>query len=319
MKIALCFIINYEHILNKEQIWREWIEPNKDIINVYFYYGNLEKIKSNWIRQHAIPENYIFDTSYYHVIPAYISIMNYAMNRDSQNKWFCLLTDSCCPIISPKRFRYLFYENYNKSLFSWKPAWWNPFFHKRGNLTKLPKELWLGHDPWFILTLVNVKQIMHFIETQPRLFHTICSGGLANETLFAVIFKTYGELENKAKKRIRCVSTHIADWSRMSSTTSPHIFKDASEEDKKFINTELELERNSCIMFIRKIAPTYPDENLLHYIYTYNKEKDDMLVLREPFEMKLNRYMCIFREYSNILWYILPIFLAYFLMQFIKT
>ena len=33
MKIALCFIINYEHILNKELIWREWIEPNKDIIN----------------------------------------------------------------------------------------------------------------------------------------------------------------------------------------------------------------------------------------------------------------------------------------------
>ena len=59
MKIALCFIISYEHILNKEHIWREWIEPNKDIINVYFYYKDITKIKSNWILQYAISPNYI--------------------------------------------------------------------------------------------------------------------------------------------------------------------------------------------------------------------------------------------------------------------
>ena len=41
----LCFIISYDHILNKEELWREWIEPNKDIINVYFYYKELQKIK----------------------------------------------------------------------------------------------------------------------------------------------------------------------------------------------------------------------------------------------------------------------------------
>ena len=52
MKIALCFIISYEHILNKEELWREWIEHNKDIINVYFYYKDLKKIKSEWIQKH---------------------------------------------------------------------------------------------------------------------------------------------------------------------------------------------------------------------------------------------------------------------------
>ena len=35
MKIALCFIISYEHILQKEQLWIDWIQPNKDIINGY--------------------------------------------------------------------------------------------------------------------------------------------------------------------------------------------------------------------------------------------------------------------------------------------
>ena len=44
MKIALCFIISYDHILNKEDIWKEWIEFNKDIINVYFYYIKLKDV-----------------------------------------------------------------------------------------------------------------------------------------------------------------------------------------------------------------------------------------------------------------------------------
>ena len=134
MKVALCFIINYEHILNKEDIWIEWIKPNQDIINIYFYYKELQKIKSEWIMKHTIPPKFIYETSYYHVIPAYLSLMNFALSHDSNNNWFCFLTDSCCPIISPTRFRHLFYTHYNKSILSWKKAWWNIQFHKRANL-----------------------------------------------------------------------------------------------------------------------------------------------------------------------------------------
>jgi hypothetical protein len=47
MKIALCFIISYDHILIKEDLWRKWIEYNKDIINVYFYYKDLKKLNHN--------------------------------------------------------------------------------------------------------------------------------------------------------------------------------------------------------------------------------------------------------------------------------
>ena len=38
IKVALCFIISGSQILHKEKIWQEWIETNKDIINIYFYY-----------------------------------------------------------------------------------------------------------------------------------------------------------------------------------------------------------------------------------------------------------------------------------------
>jgi hypothetical protein len=310
MKIALCFIINYEHILNKEDIWREWIEPNKDIINVYFFYKDINKIKSQWILQHTIPPNRIAETSYYHVIPAYLSIMNFAFTHDTQNTWFCMLTDSCCPIISPKCFRYLFYKYYGYSFFSWKQAWWNTEFHKRANLAKLPKELWLANEPWFTLTRENVKQIFHFVSSQQTITKTICKGGLANESLFAIIFKLCKELEDNSvhyNSHIISMESHAADWKRMSSRTSPHIFKHANEEDIQF----LEKEKSFSTMFIRKIAPEFPDKILRHYIYEYNKEKDNKLVLKEPFIMIMNRYSIFLKKYFNF--YFLPLFIAIYI------
>ena len=286
MKIALCFIINYEHVLNKELIWREWIEPNKDIINVYFYYKDLKKIKSKWIMEHTLPPNYIHETSYFHVIPAYLSVMNFAASHDAENMWFCMLTDSCCPIISPKRFRYMFFKYYNKSIFAWKPVWWDPNRNKRGNTLKLPKEYWIGNDPWFTLTRENVAQISQFVQTKQEIVQLIDSGGLANESLFAVIFywfKEIGDHEAKdgvKKNRIICMRSHLADWERMSSDSSPHIFKTANKGDIAFI--EKSLKSNPYAMFIRKMAVEFPDEVLRYYIYKHNEEEDTALVVKEP-------------------------------------
>jgi len=269
MKIALCFIINYDHILNKEHIWREWIQENEDLINVYFYYKDYNKIKSNWIKKHVIPNYYIFETSYYHVIPAYISLLNFAINADKENKWFCFLTDSCCPIIPPKHFRKLFFQYHNNSIFSWKKAWWNPYFHKRANLSKLSKELWLANDAWFVLTKENVKQILSFIKNKHTLTKIVCDGGLANESLFAIIFYFYRELNNN-NKRIICNPTHIIDWINRSSTTSPHLFKAGDENEINFINNELK--KNKFAMFIRKIDTQFPDNILREYIYKHDNK-----------------------------------------------
>lgn len=275
MKVALCFIINYEHTLNKEHIWREWIKANSDIINVYFFYSDHTKIKSDWILKHVIPKQCIHPTSYFHVIPAYLSLLNYALKKDSQNKWFCLLTDSCCPIISPKRFRYLFFEHWKQNIFSWRRAWWNPYLHKRGNLSKLKQELWLANDPWFTLTREYAKTIVQFAITQPNLLNLISDGGLANESLFAIIFKFYGILENN---KVINYSSHIVDWTRMTSATSPHVFREGNTKDIEFIDTELE--RNPYVMFIRKVSPDFSDDILYNYIYEYNKDADKKLVIK---------------------------------------
>ena len=310
MKIALCFIISYEHILNKEEIWKEWIEPNKDIINVYFYYKDFKKIKSEWIMNHTLPPNFIYETSYFHVMPAYMSILKFAISHDCKNKWFCMLTDSCCPIISPEKFRYLFYKDHEYSLFSWKSAWWNPYYHKRGNLTKLPKELWLANDPWFIITKKNVEQIIYFIETQKSMTKTICSGGLANETFFAVVFKYYKELEENSKNsHIKNVSTHISDWNRRSSPTSPHIFKNANDCDIKFINKELE--RNPYHIFIRKVSQEFPDHILRHYIYEYDKNTYKTLITYNFAKVICNKYNILSRAILAL------IIISYFMHLFL--
>ena len=309
MKVALCFIISYEHILNKEEIWRKWIEPNKDIINVYFYYKDINKIKSQWIMNHTIPPNYIHETSYFHVIPAYLSILSFALNQDSENQWFCLLTDSCCPIVSPRRFRYMFFNYYNKTLLSWKKAWWNIRYHKRGNLQYLPTELHIGNDPWFVMKRENVLQTMHFVKTQQPIVKTICEGGLANESLFGIIMCACKQLE--PNRSVISAVTHLTDWSRMSSFTSPHTFKHANSTDINFIDTELD--KNNYALFIRKMAPEFPDEILMNYIYVKNKQRDDNLVIITPplfIYFKIKKYLYYFCFYG------LPLLLFFYITFF---
>jgi hypothetical protein len=305
MKIALCFIISYEHILNKEEIWREWIDYNKDIINVYFYYKDITKIKSQWILDHCLPPNdCVYKTSYYHVIPAYLSLMKYAFQHDNgSNQWFCFLTDSCCPIISPRRFRYLFYTNREKSIFSWKKAWWNPTFHKRANLALLPEEFRLANDPWFVLKREDIQVSLQYIQQKATILKTICDGGLANESLFAIILFSCGKLDSVINK-----ASHAADWSRMASSTSPHIFKSADVKDTQFI--ENTLLKNDCTMFIRKIAPEFPNDTLKHYIYEYSRETDDKLVIVIPNTLSFMHYLIglLIVVYWGICFYYLDVY-----------
>ena len=291
MKAALCFIISYEHILNKEEIWKEWIEPNKDIINVYFYYKDLKKIKSEWIMKHTIPPNFIYETSYYHVIPAYLSIMNFAIKHDINNQWFCMLTDSCCPIISPKKFRYLFFNYYNRTILNWKKPWWNINFHKRANLALLPEEMRLANDPFFVMKRENVLQCLNYANVQQKTTQTICSGGLANESLFAIIMNAYSQL-NGIKDAVICAVTHTTDWSRPTSITSPHLFKEGNDTDVQFISKSLKTDK--YVMFIRKVSPDFPDSLLREYIYEKSKKADDKLMVIMPFSfmvLKIKKYL----------------------------
>lgn len=265
-KAALCFIISYDHVLHKEDLWRDWIAPNQDIINVYFFYKDYEKIKSPWIKQHALPPAFICKTTYTNIVPAYLGLMMFALKHDTNNEWFCFLTDSCAPIVSPLRFRTMFFGNFKKTIMSWRPAWWNLQLQKRANLALLPKCLQLAHDPYFILNRPDTVHVLSLIKNKNDYFRVICEGGIANESLFAICLNIAGTLKGVVSE-----VTHITDWSRMTSPTSPWLFKHQENEaitahDLAFIERELDKNRGFKF-FIRKVANDFPDEALEHFMY----------------------------------------------------
>jgi hypothetical protein len=268
MKVALCFIISYKHILNKEQLWIDWIKPNKDIINVYFHYKDINLIRSPWIKLYTIPPKFVQSTSYYNVVPAYMSVLTYAFEHDPYNKWFCLLTDSCVPIISPQQFREIFFNNYKASIMKCIPAYWNINIQRRANLYLLSKEYWLANDPWFTLSRDHVHKCILFLTLKTGIYRQINMGGLANESMFAIILQTFNELTNIDK--LINQSATVADWSRMSSPTSPHLFKTDSPENINIICNLLK--ENKYAMFLRKVDPAFPDEALEQIIYSGSNE-----------------------------------------------
>jgi hypothetical protein len=105
------------------------------------------------------------------------------------------------------------------------------------------------------------------------------------------IFKeldTKNKSNNKNKETVISAVTHIADWTRTTTPTSPHLFKDGNELDKQFITKSLESEKYA--MFLRKVSPTFPDTILREYIYEKTKEKDGELPIVEPNLFIYNRY-----------------------------
>jgi hypothetical protein len=262
IKVALCFIISYNHILHKEQIWIDWINENKDIINVYFHYTDYNKIKSNWIKSHTIPPNITHPATYYNVVPAYMAVQSFAYSHDVNNQWFCMLTESCVPIIPPSKFREMFLNNYNKTIMKHIPANWNVQLQKRANVRLLPKNYWLKNEPWFTLSREHVKKCMLFMFLNTNIYKTINAGGLANESIFAIMLNSFNILYDESQI-INKVST-ITDWTRMSSPTSPYLFTDATQENITIINDLLK--ENKYAMFLRKVHSQFPNNALMQFL-----------------------------------------------------
>jgi hypothetical protein len=261
-KVALCFLISYEHRLTHESLWREWIAPNSDIIQIYFHYKDLSKIQSSWIRSHALPPEAITQTSYFNIVPALFTMLAYAYHHDKHNTWFCFFTESCVPIVSPEYFRRMFQQYKNENIMKWQAAYWNIQLHQRANLRLLPSEFHLSNDPWIILSRDGVEKCLNFMLLRNQLYQTICAGGLANESIFSIVFQSYHILSTSIRNEI----TTLCDWKRKSSPTSPYLFNEATQENKTWILQEKE--KHPFAFFLRKVSPNFPDETLKDVWFT---------------------------------------------------
>lgn len=266
-KVALCFIISYDHVLQQEPLWRRWIEPNRNWINVYVHYKSLNAIKSPWLKSHALPPDRIVPTSYFHVVPAYVALLSFAYNANEQNTWFCMLTDSCVPCISPVEFRKRFCDLGDKTILRSSAIGWNPQFHRRANLRLFPRTMHVSHDPWFTLTRTHVLKIVKYIMNPitRTLYQTVCAGGLANETVFAVMLGIQWNSEKRCvviprdpdgNETIINTSATVADWSRRASATSPFTFSGTPSDLDKTIILRL-LADNPYAMFLRKTDSSF--------------------------------------------------------------
>ena len=151
------------------------------------------------------------------------------------------------------------------------------------------------------LFLENVCTVMpNYMNTKKEIVKTICAGGLANESLFAIIFYASKQLNNT---HLISSVTHATDWSRMSTKTSPHIFKNADETDITFI--EKFLEKNKYTMFIRKVSPEFPDTILQKYIYNYSKDDYED---NDPCVFNVVSILCFWISFSFLLFCICYIF-----------
>jgi len=259
-KVALCFIIR--HSIHKETIWREWIEPNKDIINIYIHCKDLTPSPSlsSWIGKYTIPRQYIAKTSYFHIVPAYMNLIQFALTHDTNNQWFCFLTDSCVPLLSPSSFRDMFLQMKERSIFKWKPIWWNTYFNKRANLRLLHPEFHLANDPYFVLKREDAKQCVKYSIVNRSIYQKICQGIIANESVFAIILKVVGSLDEVINE-----STHLTDWEHMSSSTSPYVFKNGLSREMDYVVQN----KGTYSLFLRKVDPAFPD-NLLRKLIWMN-------------------------------------------------
>jgi len=259
-QVAFCFIIAGYNKLNKEHIWKKWIETNSDIINPYFYYKHKGKndIKSDWIRQYCINDIFIKPATYFYMSHTYFTLMSVAL-QNPNNKWFIFLTEACCPIISTGKFRRMFMKLKNTSFMSNCPAHWNIQLVNRANLKHLDKKYHLKNTPYPIFNRFHAELCIRFTKEQKNAFITICNGMLSNESIFSIIMKYYNELENVANE-----NTTITDWIHPASSTSPHLFKFGTREEIAFIDETFLNDPNS--MFIRKIDATFPDEIINWYI-----------------------------------------------------
>jgi hypothetical protein len=98
------------------------------------------------------------------------------------------------------------------------------------------------------------------------LYQLICKGGLANESIFAIMLETYLELGVLAKHKIINSSSTLCNWDKMSTPTSPYLFDHGTQYDVDYIKNHI----TADTIFIRKISPNFPDK-ILHYFILNGK------------------------------------------------
>jgi hypothetical protein len=100
-------------------------------------------------------------------------------------------------------------------------------------------------------------------------------------------------------------SATVADWTRMSSPTSPHVFKDATPENINIISNLLK--ENKYTMFLRKVHRSFPDSVIKDIMNTNFNHKYEVLHNNAKKKHKSSFF------FDNFTYFVIFIALIYFI------
>ena len=141
----------------------------------------------------------------------------------------------------------------------------------------------------------DVQKCLIYRKINPYIYFTICEGGLANESVFAIML-----VAQNALKDVKSVCTHGVDWSRMTSPTSPHLFTEGNQKDIHFI--ESCVSKNQYIMFLRKVSPDFPDKIINQYI---SQEKNVVDLEKRKIRLFFLEWFAHLYHYKHIVLYLI--------------
>lgn len=258
MDVTFCFLVTKDLI--KEHIWRKWLARLEELglkIKVVTHCSPAHKVnvKSEWLKQTILPNNYLHDTAWGWVIKATLSMYKYA-TENAKADWYSIHSETCVPFVSPEKFIENFQKYKQNTFLSHRKAWWKPTptRNDRANLHLLPSELHLAHPNWCIICHEDLTQMVKFAETEKQLTNIITSGPMAEESFVAIFLYKINNFKNVINKL-----TTITDWKRTPNGNNPYTFMGWTEADKKTVDElKVDMSKNEY-MFLRKVGETFPD------------------------------------------------------------
>jgi hypothetical protein len=263
---TFCFLVTQD--LTKEHIWREWFEglerlQFKFAIVVHCSASHKNKVKSDWLKRHFLPDEHMRDTEWGWIVSALMSMHEYAIAMHPA-AWYSSHTETCVPMVSPEKFIDVFNKHKQNSFVSYCKAWWNPLKVKRANLHLLSPEMHLAHSSWCIFCHEDLHQIVNLPKTDERIKHvlnTVILGHVADESYAAIMLLVINNLKNVINE-----PTTLVDWKRTPNGNNPHTFISWTVEDETIVRNIRRNSKNNY-MFMRKVGPTFPDHILRRHIF----------------------------------------------------
>ena len=256
--MAFCFLVTKD--LNKESIWRTWFSKLDELkfpYRVFTHCSNPAAITSEFLKSTLIGPEHTYPTAWGKVARAEWSLFKYAYSNAAAD-WHILLSESCVPIVTPKKFIETYAKHSRNSFISHCRAWWDVTKSNRADLYKLPEEYHLAHTTWIILCREDIEAIKSLETVETDLINNYIDTFIADESMIAVWLKKANNLVNVINE-----TTTIVDWTR-SNGNNPYTFNTIMPSDTILIKDHLD--KNKYSMFLRKIGKSCPDDMILPYI-----------------------------------------------------